>query len=51
MILTLKLKKIKRPRSSKHSERKQKALQKLKARDDIVVTNADRGVGVVILDV
>ena len=47
MILTLKLKKIKGPKSSKHSERKQKALEKLKARDDIVVTNADKGVGVV----
>ena len=47
MILTLKLKKIKRPKSSKHSERKQKALEKLKARDDILVTNANKGVGVV----
>ena len=47
MILTLKLKKIKRPKSSNDSERKQKALEKLKARDDILVTNANKGVGVV----
>ena len=48
MILTLKSKKLKRPKYSNISEREQKALKELKMRDDIVITNADKGVAVIL---
>ena len=48
MILTLKSKKLKRPKYSNLSEREQKALKELKMRDDIVITNVDKGAAVML---
>ena len=45
------IKKLKRPKYSNLFETKQKALEDLKMRDDIVINNADKGGVVVILDV
>ena len=45
------IKKLKRPKYSNLSEREQKALEEIKLRDDILITNADKGSVVVILDV
>ena len=45
------IKKLKRLKYSNLSEREQKALEELNVRDDIVITNADKGCAVVILDV
>ena len=42
---------MKRTNYSKLSVKEQKALQELKHRDDIVITDADKGGAVVILDV
>ena len=47
----IKLKKTKRPNYSNLSEKKLKALQELQSRDDIVITDVDKGGAVVILDV
>ena len=45
------IKKLKRPKYLNLSKREQKALEELKVRDDIVITNADKVDAVVILDV
>ena len=42
---------MKRPNYSNLSVKEQKALQELQSRDDIVITEADKGGAVVILDV
>ena len=47
----MKLKTMKRPNYSNLSVKEQKALQELQSRDAIVITNADKGGMVVILDV
>ena len=44
------IKKLKGPKYSNLSEREQKALEELKVRDDIVITNVDKGAAAVILD-
>ena len=41
----------KRPNYSNLSEKEKKALQELQSRDDTVITEADKGGAVVILDV
>ena len=45
------VKKIKRPKYWKLSEKEQKAQEELKAIDDILITNVNKGGEVVILDV
>ena len=45
------IKKLKQPKYYYLSEKEQKALEELKVRDHIVITNADKGGAVVILDV
>ena len=45
------IKNMKRPNYSNLSVKEQKALQELQSRDDIVITEADKGGAVVILDV
>ena len=42
---------MKRPNYSNLSVKEQKALQELQSRDDIVITEAEKGGAVVILDV
>lgn len=44
------IKQLKQPKYSKLSEREQKSLEDLKARDDIIITNVDNVGAVVILD-
>ena len=44
------MKQLKGPKYSKLSEREQKSLEDLKARDDIIITNVDNVGAVVILD-
>ena len=45
------IKKLKRPKRSNLSEKEQKPLEDVNVRDDIVITNADKGGAVVIMDV
>ena len=45
------IKKLKRPKSSNISQKEQKPLEEVKVRDDIVITNADKGGALVIMDV
>ena len=42
--------KLKRPKRSNLSEKEQKPLEDVNVRDDIVITNADKGGAVVIMD-
>ena len=44
------IKKLKRPKRSNLSEKEQKLLGDVNVRDDIVITNADKGGAVVIMD-
>ena len=44
-------KKLKRPKYSNLSEKEQKPLEEVKVRDEIVITNTDKGGAVVIMDV
>ena len=45
------IKKLKRPKRSNLSEKEQKPLEDVNVRDDIVITNTDKGGAVVIMDV